>query len=87
MSTIAIDLDVKELLNELKIVPGESYNSVIKRLVCEIKEKRGEDREYKPMFPKEELQEQKESHIKDFDAWLERKLVEDKEILDALGRK
>jgi predicted CopG family antitoxin len=83
MSTIAIDPDVKELLNELKIVPSESYNSVIKRLVCEVKEKRG----YTPMFPKEELQGQKESHIKDFDAWLERKLVEDKEILDALGRK
>jgi len=24
--------------------------------------------------------------IKDFDAWLERKLIEDKEILDSLGR-
>jgi hypothetical protein len=35
----------------------------------------------------EEKQEQKESHIKDFDAWLEKKLVEDKNILDALGRK
>ena len=39
------------------------------------------------MFSKEEKQEQNESHIKDFDAWLESKLVEDKDILDALGRK
>jgi predicted CopG family antitoxin len=83
MSTIAIDPDVKELLNKLKIVPNESYNSVIKRLLCEVKENRG----YTPMFPKEEHQEQKKSHIKDFDAWIERKLIEDKKILDALGRK
>ena len=41
--------------------------------------------EYVPMFPKEEKQE-KDSHIKDFDAWIERKLVEGKYILDALGR-
>ncbi|AGF95992.1 hypothetical protein MmTuc01_0572 [Methanosarcina mazei Tuc01] len=39
------------------------------------------------MFPKEEKQGHKESHINDFDAWLEKKLVEDKNILDALGRK
>ena len=39
------------------------------------------------MFPREKKQEKKESHIKDFNAWLENKLVEDKEILDALGRK
>lgn len=83
MSTIAIDPDVKESLRELKLTPEESYNSVIKRLVSEIKKKE----EYKPMFPVEEKQEQKESHIKDFNAWLEKKLIEDKAILDALGRK
>jgi predicted CopG family antitoxin len=83
MSTIAIDPDVKEALKEFKLAPEESYNSVIKRLISEAKEKRG----YEPMFPKEEMQEQKESHIKDFNVWLEKKLVEDKNILDALGRK
>jgi predicted CopG family antitoxin len=83
MSTIAIDPDVKESLKELKITENESYNSIIKRLVVEVKEKK----EYKPMFPKEENTGRRESHIKDFDAWLDRKLIEDKEILDALGRK
>jgi predicted CopG family antitoxin len=83
MSTIAIDPDIKEALKELKLAPEESYNSVVKRLIGESKEKR----DYKPMFPKEEKQEQKESHIKDFNVWLEKKLVEDKNILDALGRK
>jgi len=39
------------------------------------------------MFPKEENTRRRESHVKDFDAWLDRKLIEDKEILDALGRK
>lgn len=33
------------------------------------------------------LEPQKESNIKDFDKWLDKKLVEDKEILDALGKK
>lgn len=83
ISSIAIDPDVKESLRELKLAPEESYNSVIKRLVSEAKKKG----DYKPMFPKEEKQEQKESHIKDFNAWLDQKLVEDKDILDALGRK
>jgi predicted CopG family antitoxin len=83
MSTIAIDPDVKESLKELKLAPEESYNSVVKRLISEVKKKK----DYKPMFPQEEKQEQKESHIKDFNAWLEKKLVEDKNILDALGRK
>lgn len=83
MSTIAIDPDVKESLKEFKITENESYNSIIKRLIVEVKEKR----EYKPMFPKEESIGRRESHVKDFDAWLDKKLVEDKEILDALGRK
>lgn len=83
MSTIAIDPDVKESLKELKLTPEESYNSVVKRLVSEVKKKE----EYKTIFPKEEKQEKKESHIKDFNSWLEKKLVEDKDILDALGRK
>lgn len=83
MSTIAIDPDVKESLKEFKLTENESYNSIIKRLIFEIKEKR----EYKPMFPKEENTRRRESHIKDFDAWLDKKLIEDKEILDALGRK
>jgi predicted CopG family antitoxin len=83
MSTIAIDPDVKESLKELKLAPEESYNTVVKRLVSEAKMKG----DYKPMFPKEEKQGQKESHIKDFNVWLEKKLVEDKDILDALGRK
>lgn len=83
MSTIAIDPDVKKSLKEFKITENESFNSIIKRLIIEIKEKR----EYKSMFPKETNIEQKESHIKDFDAWLDRKLIEDKEILDSLGRK
>ena len=83
MSTIAIDPDVKESLRKLKLAPEESYNSVVKRLVSEAKEKG----DYKPMFPKEEKQEQKESHIKDFNVWLEKKLIEDRNILDALGRK
>ncbi|AKB29788.1 hypothetical protein MSSAC_3487 [Methanosarcina siciliae C2J] len=83
MSTIAIDPDVKESLKELKLAPEESYNSVVKRLISEIKKKE----DYKPMFPKEGKQEPEESHIKDFNAWLEKKLVEDKNILDALGRK
>jgi len=39
------------------------------------------------MFPKEENTRRRESHVTDFDAWLDRKLIEDKEILDALGRK
>ena len=39
------------------------------------------------MFQKEENTRWRESHVKDFDAWLDRKLIEDKEILDALGRK
>lgn len=83
MSTIAIDPDVKEMLKELKLAPEESFNSVVKRLVIEAKKKE----DYTPMFPREEKQEKKESHIKDFNAWLEKKFVEDKEILDALGRK
>lgn len=83
MSTIALDPDVKESLKELKLAPEESYNSVVKRLISEIKKRE----DYKPMFPKEEKQEHKGSHIKDFNAWLEKKLVEDKNILDALGRK
>lgn len=83
MSTIAIDPDVKDLLKEFKITENESYNSIIKRLIVEVKEKR----EYKPMFSKEENTRRRESHVKDFDAWLDKKLVEDKEILDALGRK
>jgi predicted CopG family antitoxin len=83
MSTIAIDPDVKEMLKELKLAPEESFNSVVKRLVIEAKKKE----DYTPMFPREEQQEKEESHIKDFNAWLEKKLVEDKEILDALGRK
>ena len=83
MSTIAIDPDVKDSLKEFRLTENESYNSIIKRLIFEIKEKR----EYKPMFPKEESIGWRESHVKDFDAWLDKKLVEDKEILDALGRK
>jgi len=83
MSTIALDSDVKEMLKELKVAPEESFNSVIRRLAIEAKKKE----DYKPTFPREEKQEKKESHIKDFNAWLENKLVEDKEILDALGRK
>jgi predicted CopG family antitoxin len=83
MSTIAIDPDVKESLRKLKLAPEESFNSVVKRLVSEAKEKG----DYKPMFPEEEKQEQKESHIKDFNVWLDKKLMEDKDILDALGRK
>lgn len=81
MSTIAIDPDVKEMLKELKLTPEESFNSVVKRLALHMKKEK-----YKPMFPKTENV-QTPSHIKDFDAWLDRKLVEDKEILDALGRK
>jgi predicted CopG family antitoxin len=83
MSTIAIDPDVKESLKEFKITEKDSYNSILKRLIVQVKEKR----EYKPMFPKEENTERRESHVKDFDAWLDKKLIEDKEILDALGRK
>jgi predicted CopG family antitoxin len=83
MSTIAIDPDVKESLKEFKITENESYNSIIKRLIVEVKD----IREYKPMFSKEENTGRRESHVKDFDAWLDKKLVEDKEILDALGRK
>ncbi|AKB49938.1 hypothetical protein MSBRW_0685 [Methanosarcina barkeri str. Wiesmoor] len=83
MSTIAIDPDVKKSLKEFKITENESYNSIIKRLIVKVKE----TAEYKPMFPKEENTERRESHVKDFDAWLDRKLIEDKEILDALGRK
>lgn len=82
MSTIAIDPDVKESLKEFKITENESYNSIIKRLIVKVKE----TAEYKPMFPKEKNTERRESHVKDFDAWLDRKLIEDKEILDALGR-
>jgi predicted CopG family antitoxin len=80
MSTIAIDPDVKEKLDNLKIMKNESYNSVVKRLV-------EKDQEYKPMFPKEEISEKEEHNIKDIDAWIDKKLIEDKEILDALGRK
>ena len=83
MSTIDIDPDVKESLKEFKITENESYNSIIKRLIVKVKE----TAECKPMFPKEENTERRESHVKDFDAWLDRKLIEDKEILDALGRK
>ena len=82
MSTIALDPDVKKSLKEFKITENESYNSIIKRLIVEVKEKK----EYIPMFPKENTR-RRESHVKDFDAWLDRKLIEDKEILDALGRK
>ncbi len=83
MSTIAIDPDVKESLKEFKITENEPYNSIIKRLIVEVKDKR----EYKSMFPKEENAGRRESHVKNFDAWLDKKLIEDKEILDALGRK
>ena len=83
MSTIALDPDVKKSLKELKITENESYNSIIKRLIVEVKGKK----EYIPMFQKEENTRWRESHVKDFDAWLDRKLIEDKEILDALGKK
>lgn len=83
MSTIAVDPDVKESLKELRLTENESFNSILKRLIVKVKE----IDEYKPMFPKEEITGRGESHIKDFDAWLDRKLVEDREILDALGRK
>jgi len=83
MSTIALDPDVKKSLKEFKITENESYNSIIKRLIVEVKEKK----EYIPMFPKEENTRRRESHVTDFDAWLDRKLIEDKEILDDLGRK
>jgi len=83
MSTIALDPDVKKSLKEFKITENESYNSIIKRLIVEVKEKR----EYKPMFLKEENTRRGETHVKDFNEWLDRKLIEDKEILDALGRK
>jgi predicted CopG family antitoxin len=46
MSTIAIDPDVKESLKEFKITENESYNSIIKRLVVEVKEIKG----YKPIL-------------------------------------
>ena len=39
------------------------------------------------MFPKEENTKRRESYVTDFDAWLDQKLIEDKEILDALGKK
>ena len=39
------------------------------------------------MFLKEENTRRGETHVKDFNEWLDRKLIEDKEILDALGRK
>ena len=39
MSTIALDPDVKEALKEFKITENESYNSIIKRLIVEVKEK------------------------------------------------
>ena len=48
MSTIAIDPDVKESLKELKITENESYNSIIKRLIVEVKDKR----EYKQVVSK-----------------------------------
>ncbi len=83
MSTIALDPDVKEALKEFKITENESYNSIIKRLIVEVKEKK----EYISMFPKEENTKRRESYVTDFDAWLDQKLIEDKEILDALGRK
>lgn len=83
MSTIAVDPDVKESLKELRLTENESFNSILKRLIVRVKE----IDEYKPMFPEEEKTGRGESQIKDFDAWLDRKLVEDKEILDALGRK
>jgi len=37
------------------------------------------------MSTEEEKIVQKESHIDNFDIWLARKLIEDREILDALG--
>ena len=42
--------------------------------------------EYIPMFPKEEAQNTQESHIKDFDAWIEKRIEEDKDLLIALSK-
>jgi len=39
MSTIALDPDVKKSLKEFKITENESYNSIIKRLIVEVKKK------------------------------------------------
>ena len=51
MSTIALDPDVKKSLKEFKITENESYNSIIKRLIVEVKEKK----EYIPMFQKKRI--------------------------------
>ena len=40
MSTIALDPDAKKSLKEFKITENESYNSIIKRLIVEVKEKK-----------------------------------------------
>jgi predicted RNase H-like HicB family nuclease len=42
--------------------------------------------EYIPMFPKEEAQNTQESHIKDFDTWIEKRIEEDKDLLIALSK-
>jgi predicted CopG family antitoxin len=81
MTTIAVDPDVKRALADLKLVPEESYNSVIKRLVDETKAKD----KYKPMFPEEEKQGPKLTDA-EFKAWLKKSIEEDKELLIALGR-
>jgi predicted CopG family antitoxin len=81
MTTIAVDPDVKKSLADFKLVPEESYNSVIKRL---IDEKRVKDK-YKPMFPKDEKQEPKLTDA-EFRAWLKKSIEEDKDLLVALGR-
>ena len=42
--------------------------------------------EYIPMFPKKEAQNTQESHIKDFDTWIEKRIEEDKDLLIALSK-
>jgi predicted CopG family antitoxin len=81
MTTIAIDPDVKKELANLKLVPEESYNSVIKRLIDEKKTKN----EYKPIFPKVKKQGPKLTD-EEFRAWLKKSIEEDKDLLIALGR-
>jgi predicted CopG family antitoxin len=78
MSTIAIDPDVKEKLDNLKLMKNESYNSVVKRLV-------EKEQEYKPMFPKEKKPTSKLTD-EEFKAWLKKSIEEDKELLTKLGR-
>jgi hypothetical protein len=81
MTTIAVDPDIKKSLADLKLVPEESYNSVIKRLIDENKAKN----EYKPMFPEVEKQGPKLTDA-EFRAWLKKSIEEDKDLLIALGR-